>query len=105
MKRPVVLHESAQADIDEALAFYEREAPHVKPGFIDALEAAVTAIRRAPSEASPRFAHELSWPGLRTLALKAFPYTVFFVEQPRQLAIIRVLHQSRDLAALFGDEE
>ena len=105
MKRPVVLHERAQADIDEALAFYERAAPHLKPGFIDALEAAVTAIRRAPKEASPRFGHELAWPGLRSLALKAFPYTVFFLEQPRQLAIIRVLHQSRDLAALLEEDE
>jgi toxin ParE1/3/4 len=105
VRRPVVLHERAQADIDAALGFYEREAPHVAPGFIDALEATVTAIGRAPKEASPRFAHELDWPGLRSLALAAFPYTVFFLEQPRQLAILRVLHQSRDLATLLESGE
>jgi toxin ParE1/3/4 len=102
---PVVLHDRAQAAIDEILDCYEREAPHVRPGFIDALEAAVHAIGRAPSLASPRFAHQVDWPGLRSLPLKGFPHIVFFVEQPRQLAIIRVLHQSRELETLLEEGE
>ena len=84
MKRPVVLHAKARQDLDDALAYYDREAPHVVPGFVDALEQAVRAIRRNPRAASPRWGHELDWPGLRSLALEGFPWSVFFVEQPRR---------------------
>lgn len=102
MKRAVVLHARAQQDIAEALAFYDREAPHVVPAFIDALQAATESIRKRPGASSQRWAHELDWPGLRALALEDFPYSVFFLEQPKQLAILRVLHQSRDLAELLS---
>ena len=105
MKRQVVVHQRAKRDIDDALAFYDREAPHVTHALIDALERAVASIRRTPGAASPRWAHELDWPGLRSLALEEFPWSVFFLEQPKHLAIIRVLHHSRDLATLLAAEQ
>lgn len=104
MTRAVLIHARAQTDVDEALAFYGREAPHVTAAFIDAFEAAVAFIRRTPGAASPRFAHELEWPGLRSVALRSFPWTVFFLDQTRQLAVLRVLHHSRDLATLLKPE-
>ena len=105
MKRQVVVHARAKRDIDEALAFYDREAPHLVPAFIDALQTAVESIRETPGASSPRWAHELDWPGLRSLALGEFPWSVFFLEQAKQLAIIRALHHSRDLASLLEAEQ
>ena len=104
MKRAVVIHERAQADVEAALAFYDREAPHVTSAFIDSLEAAVAFIQRTPGAASPRFAHELDWPGLRSVELKGFPWSVFILEQERELAVLRVLHHARDLALLLEPE-
>ena len=103
MKRQVVVHEKAKRDIDEALAFYDREAPHVTQAFAEALEGAVASIRRTGA-ASPRWARELDWSGLRSLALEEFPWSVFLLEQRRQLAILRVLQHSPDLATLLGEE-
>ena len=104
MKRQVVVHARAKLDVDEALAFYDAEAPHVTAAFIDALEAAVRSIRQTPGQSSPRWAHELDWPELRSLTVAEFPWSVFFLDQPKQLAILRVLHHSRDLAALLEPE-
>lgn len=105
MKRRVVVHARAQQDIDEALAHYDRAALQVGDDFIDALEDAVGFLRLRPEAASSRFAHELDWPGLRSVTLRGFPYLVFFVERGRSVAVLRVLHQARDLAALLASTE
>ena len=42
--KPVVPRERADQDVDEAIAYYAKEAPHVVDELIDALEAAYNAI-------------------------------------------------------------
>jgi len=55
--KPVVLRAIARQDVDEALDFYLADGGEaVALRFIDAIQAALLAIGRHPSEGSPRYA-------------------------------------------------
>ena len=98
--KPVVLRERARRDIDEAVEHYLGEAgPVVALAFIDALEDARRRIGEQPAAGSPRYAHELDIPGLRSRTVRRFPYLVFYVERPADIDVWRVLHGARDLPA------
>ena len=68
-------------------------------GFIDALERACQQISLHPEAGSPRSAHELDLPGLRSWPLRRCPYLVFFVDHVDHLDVWRVLHAERDIPA------
>lgn len=102
--KPVRPRELARRDIDAALEHYLREAgAEVALGFIDALEAAYRTIAEHPAAGSPRYAHELVLPGLRSFALRRHPYLVFYVERDDHIDVWRVLHGRRDIPAWMGE--
>jgi toxin ParE1/3/4 len=90
---PVVPREQANRDIDEIIDHYLNEqAEQAAIGFVDALEQAYLHIGRHPDTGSPRYAHELNLPGLRSWALRRYPYLVFYVECTDHIDVWRVLH-------------
>ena len=96
--KPVIPHELANRDVDDALAHYVNEAPvDVALGFIDALEHAYALIGQQPGIGSPRWGHELGLPGLRAWPLTRYPYLVFYVEVADHVAVWRVLQAQRDV--------
>ena len=98
--KPVIPRELANRDVDDAVAYYLNEAAEsVALGFIDALEQAYAHIARHPGTGSPRYAHELNLPGLRTWSLTRYPYLVFYLERPDRIDVWRVLHGQRDIPA------
>jgi len=98
--KPVVPREKAHRDVEDAVAHYLAEdAEPAALGFIDALEKAYSHIGRHPATASPRYAHELNLPGLRSWPLTRYPYLVFYVEHPDHVDVWRVLHGQRDIPA------
>ena len=98
--KPLIPRERAERDIQEALDWYLLEAgTHVALGFIDALEQAYEHIALFPATGSPRYAHELELPGLRSWTLRRYPYTVFYLEREDCIDIWRVLHSRRDIPA------
>ncbi|MDZ4349558.1 MAG: type II toxin-antitoxin system RelE/ParE family toxin [Xanthomonadaceae bacterium] len=104
--KPVVPREQAQQDVEEALAFYMTEDAEVAAlGFIDALEQAHAHIGRHPATGSPRHAHELNLPGLRSWPLTRYPYLVFYVERSDHVDVWRVLRGQRDIPAWMQDPE
>ncbi|MBH9551794.1 type II toxin-antitoxin system RelE/ParE family toxin [Inhella gelatinilytica] len=104
--KPVIPREQANRDVDEALAHYLQEAGEaVALGFVDALEAAFAHIARHGATGSPRYAHELNLPGLRTWPLTRYPYLVFYVEQAEHLDVWRVLHAQRDIPTWMQEPE
>ena len=99
-RKPVVPRERAHQDVEDIVAYYLGEATEaVALGFIDALQQAYTHIGRHPATGSPRYAHELDLPGLRTWSLKRYPYIVFYAERPDHVDVWRVLHGQRDIPA------
>lgn len=97
-RKPVSPRRLADEDVGGALSFYIDEgAPQAALGFIDALESAYDHISRHPATGSPRYAHELDLPGLRSWPLKGYPFMVFYVERPDRIDVWRVLHAQRDI--------
>lgn len=98
--KPVIPRRLANRDVDEAIAHYLDEGgERVALRFIDAVERAYTHTGRQPASGSPRYAHELSIPGLRSWPLTRFPYLVFYVEREDQVDVWRILHGRRDIPA------
>ena len=96
--KPVVPREQANRDVDNAVAYYLSEgAKSAALNFIAALEQAYSHISRHPATGSPRYAHELNLPGLRSWPLTRFPHLVFYVEGPDHIDVWRVLHGRRDI--------
>jgi toxin ParE1/3/4 len=105
-RKRVVPRELARRDVEAAIDFYIREAgPGVALGFIDALQSAYRTIAEHPSAGSPRYAHELTIPGLRSRALKNYPYLVFYVDRNDHIDIWRVLHSRRDIPTRMREAE
>lgn len=96
--KPVVPRAQALQDVDEALAHYMGEGAEAAAlGFVDALAQAYSHIGRHPTTGSPRYAHELNLPGLRSWQLSKFPHVVFYMECSDRIDVWRVLHGQRDI--------
>lgn len=98
--KPVAPREQAHRDVEDAVAHVLAEGAETAAlGFIDALEDAYRHIGRHPASGSPRYAHALNLPGLRSWPLTRYPYLVFYVERSDHVDVWRVLHGQRDIPA------
>ena len=104
--KPIVPREQAHRDVEDAVAHYLAEnAEAAALGFIDALENAYGHIGRHPATGSPRYAHALNLPGLRSWPLTRYPYLVFYVERSDRVDVWRVLHGQRDIPAWMQEPD
>jgi toxin ParE1/3/4 len=105
-RKPVLLRALAREDLDRALAYYFAEAtPRIALGFIADAERAMAQLARAATAGSTRYAHELDIPGLRTWALRRYPYVIFHVERADHVDVWRILHAARDIPARLQGPE
>ena len=95
--KPIIRLARADEDVQSALDYYLNESVAAATGFIDTIETAYQHIQRAPASGSPRYAHELNLPGLRSWSCARYPFLVFYFEHSDQIDIWRVLHQQRDI--------
>jgi len=94
----------AELDFDTAVEYYTREAgADIATRFIDALQEVYCEIGNRPATGSPRYAHELNLPGLRSQTLRHFPYIVFYMERDDQIDVWRILHAQQNIAAWLRD--
>jgi toxin ParE1/3/4 len=89
---------NVNAEIDH---YFEGDAQLPALGFISALEQAYGHISH-PATGSPRYAHELGLPGLRSWPLTRYPYLIFYIECDESIDVWRVLHEQRDIPAWLG---
>ena len=102
--KAVIPRALAKQDVEEAISHYlSEDAKQAALGFIDALEQAYAHIARHPATGSPRYAHELDLPGLRSWSLNRYPHIVFYVEHADHIDVWRVLHGMRDIPAWLRD--
>ena len=103
-RKPIVLRERAQRDVDEAVERYLAEAQStVALAFIDALEEAFRHMGEHPAAGSPCYALELNIPGLRSWVVGGFPFLVFYVEREAVIDVWRILHSARDIPACLRE--
>ncbi|MCB9763019.1 MAG: type II toxin-antitoxin system RelE/ParE family toxin [Alphaproteobacteria bacterium] len=101
--KPVVPLERAVDDIKAATDRYLVEADvDVAMRFVDAIETAFGQIGEHPGSGSTRWAFRLDLPGLRSWALRGFPYVVFYMEREAQVDVWRVLHERRSVETALG---
>ena len=102
--KPLVRLLQADLGVELALAYYLAEEPHMELGFLDALEKAYLHIQRHPGTGSLRYAHALDIPGLRFWPCQRFPQMVFYIERDDHIALVRVLHGSRDIPSTLQND-
>lgn len=104
--KPAIRRSRAEADIQEIVSYYQaQDAQTAALQFIDELEAAIYHLQAFPETGSPRFAHLLDLPGLRSWSLKRFPFLIFYFETAVSIDIWRILHQHRDVPAHLQSDE
>ena len=75
--KPIVPRERADRDVDEAIGYYAKEAPHVVDDLIDAFESSYNAIGDAPQTGSLRYATSRDTPGPTIHAARTLPLRYF----------------------------
>ena len=104
MSKPVLLRKAAEDDLRTAVRWYEAEAGvEVARRFVTSIENGLSEIGRHPAMGSPRYAHELDLPGLRSWPLEQFPYLAFYRDDGDTVDVWRVLHTHRDIPTSFGE--
>jgi len=83
------IHETAEAEVNEAADFYDLEHPGLGSVFLDEVERAIKAISQYP-EAAP-----LVWGGVRKRPLLKFPYSLVYSVRPNEIRLLAVAHQKR----------
>jgi toxin ParE1/3/4 len=101
---PISVRARADADIDAAIHHYAKHEPAAATRFVDEVGATFRRIGRNPHIGSPRYAELTDIDGLRSLPVKGFGYHVFYIELQSTVAVIRVLHERRDLPSLLAGD-
>jgi plasmid stabilization system protein ParE len=86
----VFFTQAAQADLADALQWYEAHAPQMVPHFRTSLRAVVERIGANPQQ------FPLAWRQTRRALLRRFPYLVIFRETDDAAYVVAVFHTSRD---------
>ena len=96
MTSSFVVRPEAEADIEEAYAWYERRALGLGDRFLDAVDETIAFVREAPQ----RFPEKLREPDLsiRRAMVGGFPNGVFFIwdEAAEATSVIACMHARRD---------
>lgn len=100
------IEEEAERDLHEAIERLAAASPDLAPAFALAVEQALHRLAALPELGRSYF--ELGDPRVRQLlvwVLRRFGYLIFYRASEPYLLVERVLHGSRDLLALFLDDE
>jgi plasmid stabilization system protein ParE len=89
MSRLLSIHETAEAEINDAADFYDRVSPGLGAVFINEIRRAVQHIDMFP-EAAPILRGRI-----RKRTLLRFPYSLIYSVRPAEIRILAVAHQKR----------
>jgi len=82
-------HEGAEAELADAVLYYDERAPGLGDRFVAEVKAATLIIERHP-EIAP-----LIGEGVRAKVVQHFPYSLMYVIDPDGLFVVAVAHQSK----------
>jgi plasmid stabilization system protein ParE len=95
MNRTVRFSEAARQHLDEAIGWYHGEAPHQVGRLIATVEATLRRVAAFPNLG------RVGWRELRVVAVRPFPYNLWYVVEGAQIVIVAVTHMRRDAPALL----
>ncbi len=83
------LLEPAQAELDEAIAWYAEQAPGLGDAFLIETLKAIALIGQFPAAWHPLTPH------IRRCRLKRFPYSVVYAQDGTDVLVLAIAHQHR----------
>lgn len=81
---------AAEADIEEAWAWYARTAPELGEAWLQALDLAFAQIQRNP------YAWQVVYKDAHRALVRKFPYAIIYRIRPERVVVLAVAHASRD---------
>lgn len=105
MSRHVRKTPRAKADLIDQFEFIGKNNPDAAEQFLDAAEAAFEQLLRMPKMGALREYLSPRLAGLRMWPVPEFPRELIFYRPVEDgIEVVRVLHSSRDIAAIFDEE-
>lgn len=96
----------AVVDVIELAEYIARDSKLACLRFIEATEATFAQLARHPGLGTIGEFDSPDLVGVRRWRIQGFRrYLVFYRETPESIEIVRVIHGSRDIESLFGEEE
>ena len=92
MTRRFILRPRAERDIQSTFEWYESQRSGLGDEFLASLREKLETVRSFP-EAFP-----VLYRNVRRAVVSRFPYVVFYLVQPTRVAVLAVVHQSRNPA-------
>lgn len=90
MTLAVVFRRAAHHELDEAALWYEERLTGLGIEFLSEIDHAINLARKNPE----RF--PIMHRNVRCVRARRFPYSVFFLAEPRQIVVLAVFHARRD---------
>jgi toxin ParE1/3/4 len=87
---PLLITSDAEADIEDAVAWYQSLNPGLDTEFTRALEACFWSMRRNPD------LYPVAQKNVRRALLRKFPYAVFYFVFDETIVILACFHMRRD---------
>ncbi len=89
MSLALTLRPGAEADLDDAYAWYEAALPGLGEAFLQSVSASLARIQRDPE------AYPISHLRVRRAPVRRFPFGIFYVVRGERIDIIAVYHARR----------
>ena len=88
--KSVRFHHRAESEMLGARDFYNAQLDDLGENFIDEVERSIAIIQKSPTR----------WPimeeNFRGYILQRFPFTIYYVNDPDDILILAIAHQSRN---------
>lgn len=97
MTRSTFWYRLAEQDLRHAYRHIERSSPRSAERFLDAVEGALETLLDFPGAGRLHRFEATRARGVRTWAIRGYPYLVCYRFDDRRLEVIRILHGARDV--------
>jgi len=90
MTLKVVFRPAARAEFDGAALWYEDRQPSLGAQFVAEIDHAVELASNYPDR------YPVKHKEIRSIAVRRFPYSVFYIAEAEQIVVLAVFHARRD---------
>ncbi len=90
MNYKLIIRPEAEAELEEAFAWYEQQVAGLGSQFLLAVDATINSLHRNPLQ------YPVVYKDIRRALMRRFPYQVFYVQNEMQIVIIAVFHGMRN---------
>jgi plasmid stabilization system protein ParE len=96
MSLPLVFRPAAQAEFDEAAAWYEAQRPGLGDDFVAEVQHVLDTIAQHPER------YPIVEGDVREALVSRFPYCIYYRAKPDRIVVIAVFHTARDPSVWQG---